>query len=416
MFLFQTEYRLPFTDPPIAATLTAFNENVFSLLLLVGLASRVAALVLLGTTLVIEIVVYPDAWPVHGTWAVCLVLVIVRGAGAVSLDRLIASRRSKARTGFRRGAPVCRDMLGRTRRWASAGPPTTDRLSLRASRPGDARGEPIPGDLAVLPQPSCGGRTMRKLKLVGLAVWAAIVTSGVTGVAAQSANHALAPLPPKSMTLRAADGVDVHGTFYANPAPKGLILLFHQAGSSKGEYATIAPRLVAAGYSALAIDQRSGGGLFGRNQTAAGLGHAASSLDAKRDLEAALAWGEYQGGPVILWGSSYSAALVFLVAAERPQAVQAVLAFSPGEYLGRPTLVHDAAMRIQVPIFVTSAKDAEEIGTARDILAAAPAAIKVQYVPTQGGIHGSSTLIPSRDPRGAAENWREVLAFLSRLR
>lgn len=92
IYLFQTEYKLPFIDPRIAATLTAINENVFSLLLLVGLASRAAALVLLGTTLVIEIFVYPDAWPVHGTWAVCLVLVIIRGAGTVSLDHLIVSR------------------------------------------------------------------------------------------------------------------------------------------------------------------------------------------------------------------------------------------------------------------------------------------------------------------------------------
>lgn len=50
-----------------------------------------------------------------------------------------------------------------------------------------------------------------------------------------------------------------------------MILLFHQAGSSKAEYATISPRLVAAGYSALAIDQRSGGELFGSNETAAAL-------------------------------------------------------------------------------------------------------------------------------------------------
>lgn len=97
VYLFQTEYRLPLIDPRMAASLSAFNENVFSALLVVGLATRVAALVLLGTTLVIEIFVYPDAWPIHGTWAVCLVLVLVRGAGILSMDRLIASWRLRAR-------------------------------------------------------------------------------------------------------------------------------------------------------------------------------------------------------------------------------------------------------------------------------------------------------------------------------
>lgn len=95
--LFQTEYRLPLIDPWLAASLSAFNENVFSVLLVVGLATRVAALVLLGTTLVIEVFVYPDAWPIHGTWAVSLVLVLVRGAGIVSLDRLITSWRRHVR-------------------------------------------------------------------------------------------------------------------------------------------------------------------------------------------------------------------------------------------------------------------------------------------------------------------------------
>ena len=61
------------------------------------------------------------------------------------------------------------------------------------------------------------------------------------------------------MTVKADDGVIVYGAFYRSPNPKALILLFHQADSSKDEYSSIAPRLVAAGYSALAIDQRSGG-------------------------------------------------------------------------------------------------------------------------------------------------------------
>lgn len=212
--------------------------------------------------------------------------------------------------------------------------------------------------------------------------------------------------------LTAADGVTVFATLYAVKDPKAVILLFHQAGSGKGEYATIAPKLVAMGYSALAIDQRSGGNLFGRNETAAALGREASYLDAKADLQAALDWATPQGKPVILWGSSYSSALVFLVAAENPGKVAGVMSFSPGEYLGGPHVVRDAAARVTVPVYVTSAKDSGEIAAARAIVAAVATSDKVQFLPGIAGVHGSSTLIADRNPRGAEQNWQAVSVFL----
>lgn len=217
------------------------------------------------------------------------------------------------------------------------------------------------------------------------------------------------------ITLTAADGTKVFGTLYVAPHPKAVILLFHQAGSSKAEYATIAPKLVAQGYTALAIDQRSGGSLYGPNQTAAAYDKDASYLDAKADLQAALDWGMAQGKPVIIWGSSYSSALVFLLAAENPGKVAAVLSFSPGEYLGEPDLVKQAAAKVRVPVFVTSAKNDDEIAAAKSIVAALPDHNGEQFVPQQGGVHGSSTLIAARDPAGAEENWAAVNAFLHRV-
>jgi len=90
--LFRSEYRLPVIDPVIGAYLAAFAEHFFPILLVLGLATRFAALALLGMTLVIEIFVYPDAWPTHGTWAACLLILMTRGPGPVSLDHLIARR------------------------------------------------------------------------------------------------------------------------------------------------------------------------------------------------------------------------------------------------------------------------------------------------------------------------------------
>ena len=96
VFLFQDEYKLPLIDPTVAAYGAAFAEHFFPVLLVLGLGSRFAALALLGMTLVIEIFVYPDAWPTHGTWAACFLLIIARGPGVVSLDHLIAKRFGRA--------------------------------------------------------------------------------------------------------------------------------------------------------------------------------------------------------------------------------------------------------------------------------------------------------------------------------
>jgi len=89
IYLFREDYKLPFVDPAVAAQLATFAEHIFPLLLVIGLASRFAALALLAMTLVIEIFVYPDAWPTHGVWATCFLVVIARGPGVISLDCLL---------------------------------------------------------------------------------------------------------------------------------------------------------------------------------------------------------------------------------------------------------------------------------------------------------------------------------------
>ncbi|MFL9880601.1 DoxX family protein [Herbaspirillum rhizosphaerae] len=86
--LFEQEYKLPLVPPEIAAHLAAYAEHFFPLLLVMGLFTRSAALGLLGMTAVIEIFVYPDAWPTHLTWAGLLLFLVGRGGGAWSLDRL----------------------------------------------------------------------------------------------------------------------------------------------------------------------------------------------------------------------------------------------------------------------------------------------------------------------------------------
>ncbi|WP_296676970.1 DoxX family protein [Novosphingobium sp.] len=87
--LFRTEYAgvpLPAEFAAVAATV---SEHVFAILLIVGLFTRFSALALLGMTAVIEIFVYPDAWPTHLSWAGLLLPLVALGGGRLSIDRLL---------------------------------------------------------------------------------------------------------------------------------------------------------------------------------------------------------------------------------------------------------------------------------------------------------------------------------------
>ena len=90
--LFEDEYKVPLLDPVLAARLAVFCELTFPVLLIIGLATRLATLPLLGMIAVIQTFVYPQAWTEHLLWASILIFLLSRGPGAISLDYLIEHR------------------------------------------------------------------------------------------------------------------------------------------------------------------------------------------------------------------------------------------------------------------------------------------------------------------------------------
>jgi putative oxidoreductase len=85
--LFELEYALPLLPPKLAAYMAAGAEHLFPVLLVLGLFTRLSASALLGMTLVIQLFVYPDAWPTHLSWAGLLLPLIALGGGRLALDR-----------------------------------------------------------------------------------------------------------------------------------------------------------------------------------------------------------------------------------------------------------------------------------------------------------------------------------------
>jgi len=90
--LFEDEYKVPLLPPELAAHLGAAIELTTPVLLVLGLLTRPAALVLLGMTTIIEVFVYPQAWPTHIQWAAMLLVLLCRGAGGLSIDHWLRRR------------------------------------------------------------------------------------------------------------------------------------------------------------------------------------------------------------------------------------------------------------------------------------------------------------------------------------
>jgi putative oxidoreductase len=90
--LFTDDYKVPILSPDVAAHMAGAIELATPVLLVLGLFTRAAALVLLGMTAVIEVFVYPQAWPTHIQWAAMLLILLSRGAGELSIDHLLWRR------------------------------------------------------------------------------------------------------------------------------------------------------------------------------------------------------------------------------------------------------------------------------------------------------------------------------------
>lgn len=216
----------------------------------------------------------------------------------------------------------------------------------------------------------------------------------------------------KKVEFKSKDGLLMTADLYEVKNPKGMILLCHRSHCNRAEYRETAPKLNALGYSCLAIDQRSGMKVFGESNETKERAKAqklpTGYLDARPDVEAGIdyAYKLNKSKPIILLGSSYSAALSLLIAPNHKK-LKSLIVFSPAEHL-KATALAEAIASIDVPIFAASAK--AEVKDATEALRFIDNKLITQYKPTAEGFHGSKILWESVP--GYEKVWEAMSKFL----
>jgi len=221
----------------------------------------------------------------------------------------------------------------------------------------------------------------------------------------------------EKIVFESADGLKITADLYvSNPENSPFIILFHQARWSRGEYQEIAPKLSKLGFNSMAIDQRSGGKVIGViNEThlrAVKQNLPTEFTNAEVDMNSAIDYVKTKfskASKLIIWGSSYSSALVLKIAGDRKD-VDGTLSFAPGEYFPSKgkNYITKSAINITKPVFITSAKN--EKNEWWEIYNKIPSTGKAYFLPNESGQHGSRALW-ERFPEHK-NYWKAVTEFL----
>ncbi len=222
---------------------------------------------------------------------------------------------------------------------------------------------------------------------------------------------------PELVEFTSADGLMISANIYEESKGAPVIVLCHQARFNKFEYAGIAEKLMQMGFNCIAIDQRSGGPIGDKvNETtirAIAEGKSIDYIDAEPDIIAAINYAVLRyNKPVILWGSSYSSTLALYIAINNDD-VNAVVSFSPGDYLSeyKGSLV-DKLEGFNKPMFVTSSLS-ESSGLTELVSKVRMVDNQIHFIPKGKGHHGSRALWNSQI--GSEEYWVALSEFLQQL-
>jgi len=218
------------------------------------------------------------------------------------------------------------------------------------------------------------------------------------------------------VTYYSEDSLKITADLYLKDYGLPFILLFHRDASSRGEYSETAKKLTKLDYNCLAVDLRKGKKYnYVSNETASRAREEKipdSYLDAWKDIKASLNFiKKFTPEEVILFGSSYSASICLLEASNNPD-IDAVIAFSPGEYFLPDFQLEDSVWGIKVPVFIYATP--EEYNFVKQMLSGVDNLLVQYYVPQNDEIQGAEVL--NQNNETASECWLELLMFFKRIR
>jgi pimeloyl-ACP methyl ester carboxylesterase len=226
--------------------------------------------------------------------------------------------------------------------------------------------------------------------------------------------------PGNEVSFDSTDGVTLYGDVYESSKGKSapLVMLFHQGGGDvRGEYASHIPKLLKKGYNVIAVDLRTGGDRFGSvNRTVANLKNKKYGYcDAYPDLAATLNFARKSGftGKTVAWGSSFSAALVFQLAAKYQDEIAGILAFSPASGGPMEQCKPDLYSK-DVRAKVFAARPRREINENSEAQLKSFRDLGFETYVSENGVHGSSMLNAERVKGDVSDHWRAVFNFMNK--
>ena len=220
----------------------------------------------------------------------------------------------------------------------------------------------------------------------------------------------------RTITFTASDGLDITADEYIIGRDKPYVLLFHEQGSSRGEFKTIARRLCKLDYNCLAVDLRNGGNYnYVSNETSKRL--RGKQLDTglngiEMDAVAAIRYArEKSEQPVVLFGSGANGSLSLKIALSNTD-VKAVIALSPGEYFMPEIKIQEVISPLEKPVFITSSK--AELPYVSELASGMDKDYVTLFEPKQGaGDRGTRSF--SADYSNNNEYWIALMLFFKDL-
>lgn len=219
----------------------------------------------------------------------------------------------------------------------------------------------------------------------------------------------------KKISFIAPDDLKITADLYDAGANAPVIVLCHQANSSRGEFKNIAPKLKDLGFTCLALDLRNGGETNGvKNETtvdAVNKKFPTSLIYCEQDILAGIAYVEENLNPekILLMGGSYSASIILMIGAYDDR-IDAMVSFSPGEYIDDLS-ISTYIQYITQPVFATGARN--EITDVKEMISVMNEEHVTLFSPSGEGDHGNFSLDPKTE--NSKEYWSALEKFLKRL-